>query len=115
MHPSSAHLNSNNNLARSGVLEIVPMQTPLALFIWSKNRIIPVRLTDFSITEEAFDPNLNPIRAKVSLGMRVLNVNDVGFDAKAGSLYMTYQQQKERLASRAPAGSFAKLGIKGIS
>ena len=61
------------------------MQSPLTLFIWSKNRIMPVRLTDFSITEEAFDPNLNPIRAKVSLGMRVLSVNDVGFDAKAAA------------------------------
>ena len=34
--------------------------------------MLPVKLTEFSITEEAFDVNLNPIRAKVSLGMRVL-------------------------------------------
>ena len=40
---------------------------------------VPVRLTDFSITEEAFDTMLNPIRAKVSLGMRVLTVDDLGF------------------------------------
>ena len=115
VYPTSDQLQSNNALAKSGTLEIIPMESALTLFIWSKNRIIPVRLTDFSITEEAFDSNLNPIRAKVSLGMRVLSVNDVGFDAKAGSLYMTYQQQKERLASLAPAGSFANLGIKGIS
>lgn len=115
VYPTSQQLQSNNALAQSGTLEIIPMQSALTLFIWSKNRIIPVRLTDFSITEEAFDPNLNPIRAKVSLGMRVLSVNDVGFDAKAGSLYMIYQQQKERLAGLAPNGSFANLGIKGIS
>jgi hypothetical protein len=115
VYPTSEQLQSNNALAKSGTLEIIPMQSSLTLFIWSKNRIIPVRLTDFSITEEAFDPSLNPIRAKVSLGMRVLSVNDVGFDAKAGSLYMIYQQQKERLASLAPAGAFANLGIKGIS
>jgi hypothetical protein len=115
VYPTSEQLQSNNALAQSGTLEIIPMQSALTLFIWSKNRIIPVRLTDFSITEEAFDPNLNPIRAKVSLGMRVLSVNDVGFDAKAGSLYMIYQQQKERLAGLAPAGAFASLGIKGIS
>ena len=115
IYPSSEQLQSNNALAKSGTLEIIPMQSALTLFIWSKNRVMPVRLTDFSVTEEAFDPNLNPIRAKVSLGMRVLNVNDVGFDAKAGSLYMIYQQQKERLAGLAPEGSFANLGIKGIS
>ena len=115
VYPTSQQLQSNNALEKAGTLEIIPMQSALTLFIWSKNRIIPVRLTDFSITEEAFDPNLNPIRAKVSLGMRVLSVNDVDFDAKAGSLYMIYQQQKERLAGLAPAGSFANLGVKGIS
>jgi len=115
IYPSSEQLQANNALEKAGTLEIIPMQSALTLFIWSKNRIMPVRLTDFSVTEEAFDPNLNPTRAKVSLGMRVLNVNDVGFDAKAGSLYMIYQQQKERLAGLAPEGSFANLGIKGIS
>ena len=70
-------------------------ETPLTLFVWSKNALVPVRITDFSITEEAFDPQLNPIRAKVSLGMRVLTVNDLGFEHRAASLFMTYQQQKE--------------------
>jgi hypothetical protein len=115
VYPTSQQLQSNNAREKAGTLEIIPMESALTLFIWSKNRIIPVRLTDFSITEEAFDPALNPIRAKVSLGMRVLSVNDVDFDAKAGSLYMIYQQQKERLAGLAPNGSFANLGIKGIS
>src|SRR5882724_1969129 len=73
VYPSSAQLLANNNLAQSGTLEIAPMLAPLTLFIWSKNRIVPVRVTDYNITEEAFDPSLNPIRAKVSLGMRVLS------------------------------------------
>ncbi|MEQ1903078.1 MAG: hypothetical protein ABL888_02685 [Pirellulaceae bacterium] len=113
VYPSSNQLSSNNNLARSGALEIAPMETPLTLFVWSRNRILPVRLTDFSITEEAFDASLNPIRAKVSLGMRVLNVDDVGFDHKGGNLFMTYLQQKEQFAARV-AGTFGALGIGGI-
>ena len=113
VYPSSAQLQSNNALAKSGTLEIIPMQSALTLFIWSKNRIIPVRLTDFSITEEAFDPNLNPIRAKVSLGMRVLTVNDLGFAHKGGNLFMTYLQQKEQLVSKAPRGTISALGLKG--
>ena len=40
------------------------METPLSLFVWSRNRVLPVRVTDFSVTEEAFDTSLNPIRAK---------------------------------------------------
>jgi len=90
------------------------MIAPLSLFIWSKNRIVPVRLTDFSITEEAFDPALNPIRAKVSLGMRVLSVNDLGFNVKGGSLFMAYQQQKEKLAAQSASGALSALGIGGI-
>jgi hypothetical protein len=114
IYPTSNQLSSNNSLAQAGTLEIAPMETALVLFIWSKNRILPVRITDFSVTEEAFDANLNPIRAKVSLGMRVLNVNDVGFSHKGGSLFMTYLQQKERLAGTNQGGPLGALGISGI-
>lgn len=114
IYPSSAQLQANNRRAQAGTLEITPVIAPLTLFIWSKNRIVPVRLTDFSITEEAFDPNLNPIRAKVSLGMRVLNVDDLGFNAKGGSLFMAYQQQKEKLAAQSAGGALSALGIGGI-
>ncbi len=115
VYPTSAQLSSNNSLAQSGTLEIAPMEAPLTLFIWSKNRIVPVRLTDLSITEEAFDVALNPIRARVSLGMRVLSVDDLGFSHKGGSLFMRYLQQKEQFARSNVAGSFGALGIGGIT
>jgi hypothetical protein len=90
------------------------MQAPLTLFIWSSNRIVPVRLTDFSVTEEAFDPLLNPIRAKVSLGLRVLSVSDLGFRHRGGSLFIAYQQQKERLAGLDAGGPLSALGVERI-
>lgn len=114
VYPTSNQLISNHSLAQSGTLEIIPMEAPLPLFIWSATRILPVRLTDFSITEEAFDPLLNPIRAKVNLGMRVLSVTDLGFDHKGGNLFMSYLRQKERLATMSQQGSFAAFGITGI-
>jgi hypothetical protein len=114
VYPTTNQLLANNAQAQFGTLEILPMETPLALFVWSATRILPVRLTEFSITEEAFDPNLNPIRAKISLGMRVLNVDDVGFDHKGGNLFLTYLQKKEQLATKNPAGAFSSLGIQGI-
>jgi hypothetical protein len=114
VYPKSATLQNNFNLSQQGTLEIMPMQAPLTLFVWSARRIVPVRLTDFSITEEAFDPALNPIRAKVSLGMRVLSIDDLTFSEKSGSLYMVYQQQKETLAQMYQGGAFSTLGIKGI-
>jgi hypothetical protein len=114
VYPASGTLQANDALARAGTLEIAPMQAPLTLFVWSRNRIVPVRVTDFSVTEEAFDAALNPIRAKVSMGLRVLSVADLGFDRPGGSLYLAYQQQKERLASLAAGSSLEALGIGGI-
>ena len=43
--------------------EIVPPDAPLLLFVWSASRVVPVRVTDFSIVEEAFDVALNPMMA----------------------------------------------------
>ena len=114
VYPTSGQLLANNTLAQAGKLEIAPMETPLTLFVWSKTRVVPVRLTEFSVTEEAFDPALNPIRAKVSLGMRVLTVDDVGFAHKAGTLFMSYLQVKEQLARQHQGGSLNVLGIGAI-
>jgi hypothetical protein len=115
VYPASSQLLANNSLASAGTLEIAPMESPLPLFVWSKTRIVPVRFTEFSITEEAFDPSLNPIRAKVSLGMRVLNVDDLGFEHKGGNLFIVYHQQKERLAGLAAGGGLGSLGVGSIT
>lgn len=114
IYPSSSQILSNKSMAMAGTLEILPMETALTLFVWNKNRILPVRLTEFSITEEAFDTKLNPIRAKISLGMRVLSIDDLGFNHRGGSLYMSYQQNKERLAKLFTGTTFSKLGINSI-
>jgi hypothetical protein len=112
VYPQSSQLILNNILAQVGTIEILPAETPLTLFIWSVHRIMPVRITNFSVTEEAFDVNLNPIRAKITLGMRVLSVDDLGHDHKGGSLYMAFQRNKEQLANRFTAGTLGNLGIE---
>lgn len=114
INPASADLLSGNGIAGAGTIEIAPAQAPLTLFVWSKQRILPVRITEFSITEEAFDPNLNPLRAKVSLGLRVLSVNDVGFSHKAGNLFLGYLQNREKLAGKAPGAALGAFGLEGI-
>jgi len=49
---------------------------PIILFLWGSNRIIPVSLDRLNITEEAFDANLNPIRVKIDLNMRVQKLSE---------------------------------------
>jgi hypothetical protein len=114
VQPTAAQLSAVDREASSGTLEIAPMLAPLALFVWSKSRVVPVKVTDFSITEEAFDPSLNPVRAKVTLSLRVLSTDDLGFSSKAGSLFMAYLQSKEQLASKVQPAILATLGIGGI-
>lgn len=114
LYPPTDQLQVNNQLAQSGALEIIPVTAPLVLFVWSKNRVIPVRLTEFTIMEEAFDPALNPIRAKVSVGLRVLSINDFEFTSKGGSLYLAYHQQKEALAQLSQSATLASIGLSSI-
>ena len=114
LYPASGVLIANNELQSAGTLEITPMESPLTLFVWSSQRVVPVRITELSVTEEAFDPQLNPIRAKVTLAMRVLTVDDLGFEHRGGALYVVYQQAKERLAQASPSASLPALGLTGI-
>jgi len=114
VNPTVETLLADDNMANAGTLEIIPLEQPLTLFVWSKSRVVPVRLTDFSITEEAFDPNLNPIRAKVSLGLRVLSVDDLGFSHPGGRIFMTYLANKEQLASQATSVAISVLGLGGL-
>jgi hypothetical protein len=115
VNPTVETLLADDAMAQAGTLEIIPLQQPLTLFVWSASRVVPVRLTEFSITEEAFDPNLNPIRAKVSLGMRVLNVDDLGFQHPGGRLFMSYLTNKETLASKAATVALTTLGLGSLN
>jgi hypothetical protein len=114
VNPTVDALVSQNTLAQWGILEIAPSEAPLTLFVWSAQRVVAVRVSEFSVTEEAFDPRLNPIRAKVSLGLRVLNIDDLPPSHKGSTIFLGYLQRKERLASLAPTLGLDTLGIRGV-
>jgi hypothetical protein len=114
INPSVDELLSVAAQSANGTLEILPPEAPLVLFVWSKNRVVPVRVTDFSITEEAFDPSLNPIRAKVNLGLRVLSTDDLGFTHKGGTIFIGYLRAREALAAKAGNASLSSLGITNL-
>jgi hypothetical protein len=114
INPTVETLLADDSMANAGTLEIIPLEQPLTLFVWSSSRVVPVRITEFSITEEAFDPNLNPIRAKLSLGLRVLSVDDLGFAHPGGRLFMSYLTIKESLAAQAMSPAISVLGLAGL-
>lgn len=98
-YPSSDLVISNAKLAANGVIEIVPPDSPFTVFVWGTNRVVPVRLTNYQITEEAYDTNLNPIRAKVTLKMRVLTYDDFDPSHPGYNMFLNMQQAKESMAS----------------
>lgn len=114
IYPSMSQLQAMHNLNIHGSVEITPIEAPLTLFVWSSQRVLPVRITEFSVTEEAFDIDLNPTRAKLSLGMRVLSVTDLGFDHRGGGIFMSYLQNKELLAAKVAIGAITQLGLQTL-
>jgi len=111
VNPTTAELEALNALSKSGTLEILPAEAPLVLFVWSSSRVVPVRVTDFSITEEAFDAQLNPLRAKVSLGLRVMTTDDLGFDHRGSSVFLSHLRTREALATKTGAATLESLGL----
>jgi hypothetical protein len=114
INPTTAELLARNELSQRGTLEILPPEAPLVLFVWGKGRVVPVRVTEFSITEEAFDVALNPIRAKVSLGLRVMTTDDLGFDHRGGGVFINHLRTREALAGKIGAASLQALGLSGL-
>lgn len=98
----------------SGTLEILPPEAPLVLFVWGKSQVMPVHVNDFSITEEAFDPALNPLRARVSLGLRVLSTDDLGFKHKGAGMFISHLRTRETLAGKATGATLASLGLNNL-
>lgn len=110
IYPKSLTVIRNTLALAFGTLEIVPTEAPLTLFIWGRKRILPVRLNDMSITEEAHDVNLNPIRAKVSLGLEVLSYDDFPVTHPGYALFLAHQVVKEAMAV---VGSSRSIGAVG--
>jgi hypothetical protein len=108
--PAIGDIVSADQLARSGTLEVMPLPSPLVLLVLGNNRVLPVRITDLSIVEEAFDTKLNPIRARISVGLRALSIDDLAFGSKGAELYLTAARRRDTLSRRKPP-SIQALGL----
>ncbi|KAF0813713.1 hypothetical protein IGB42_02066 [Andreprevotia sp. IGB-42] len=88
--------------------QLTRREVPIVLFFWGPGRIVPVRITSMTIEEQQFSPLLYPIRAKATLGVKVLDLDDlvtVSGDAATGATveiakacYKFTRGQKEALA-----------------
>jgi Contractile injection system tube protein len=109
LYPTSQQISQANQDTARGVLEITPIVAPLTLLIWGEKRVLPVRLTGFTITEQAYDINLHPIRAEVALSLDVMTYNDLRWDTRGAKLFFTHHQQKEQIAVQGRASNGAQI------
>jgi hypothetical protein len=112
--PTIQQLREVDALFDQGMLEVVPMEAPLTLLVWGAQRVLPVLISSLSVTEEAFDRRLNPIRAKASIEMKVLTSVDLPVQHTGGALYLAYRQQAEGLAASATSTNTRPLGFERL-
>jgi len=115
IYPKALNVIANEVLSRVGIIEVIPPQAPLTIFVWGPKRVVPVRMTEMSFTEDFFDPTLNPIRAKVHLGMRVLTYRDLGLTSPGGALFMAHQLVKEAMATVQGVGTVSATASFSLS
>ena len=129
MYPSTqTGLLSSAVNAIAGVLgvgggEAVPVnpEVPVVLFAWGPGRVLPVKITAFTIEEQAFNSALYPIRAKATVGVKVLtedyfnskrhtgNATLTPAEELACSAYRYTKKQKEILAAANVANSIESV------
>jgi len=111
LYPKSALVIANSILAAVGTIEVIPAEGPMILFVWGPTRVLPVRLTGLTITEEAYDTLLNPTRAKAELSLTVLSYNDLKSTSPGNALFMVHQITKEVLATSNIFNSVQSVGV----
>lgn len=110
LYPPSKALILNKALALAGLSIIRPAEAPLVLFVWGRARVVPVRVTSVSITEQAFDQRLNPIQARVELGLRTLTDDELD---QAGAPFDVLNTVR-LIAKEALARTAAFPGTEGV-
>ena len=98
MYPAYPTVIANQILANFGATGLLAEPAPLALFVWGPSRVLPVRVQSVSITEQAFDPLLNPILAKADLSLKVLTYRELEISNPGYWVYMASFTQKEQMA-----------------
>lgn len=110
LYPKSFYVISNWALMQAGVINLIPPTAPLTLFVWGPARVVPVRITEMTITEQAHDNLLNPVRARIDLSMHVLSYHDLPPSHAGSVLFLAHQVIKELLATSNTGWSIANFG-----
>ena len=96
-------------------------EVPVVLFVWGPQRIVPVRVTGFTVKETLFDVLLNPTHAEVEISLTVLTPDELaavnGPMSKIASMAYDYNQglRQARAADNLAQSAANILGMLPIS
>lgn len=107
LHPDSARVLARAALMAAGSIEIFPVEKPLAVLVWGPSRIVPVKLTNLQITEQAYSPALAPLRATAQIAATVLTYDDLPIGDIGYGLSVAHLIAKEVLAAAGAAAGAA--------
>jgi hypothetical protein len=99
LYPPSEQILANAVRAALGARQITSTDVPLTLLVWGPARVVPVRLTGLTFTEQAFDQLLNPIRAEVSIDVGVLTYRDLEPKSIGHGVSVVHHVAKEVLSA----------------
>jgi hypothetical protein len=109
LYPKSAMVIANTVLLAAGTIEVIQPEAPLTLFIWGIKRVLPVRLTSFTINEVQYDPQLNPTVANLNLTLNVLSYNHFPVTHPGYYLFLAHQVVKETMAVIGSVGNLSAV------
>jgi hypothetical protein len=99
MYPNSVEVIRRRLRLKAGEVQISSLEVPIALLIWGRSRVVPIRVSSLSITEQAFDLSLNPTRAEVSMSVEVLSYENMPFLSVGGIASLADHVRKETLSA----------------
>ncbi|MGZ4215248.1 MAG: hypothetical protein ACXVHB_16145 [Solirubrobacteraceae bacterium] len=112
--PPASDLIAVDSLFDNGMLEVAPVEAPLTVLVWGIKRVVPVVISSLSITEEAFDAHLRPIRVKASIECKMLTSSDLPLQHVGGALYIAYRRAVEQLAGMVSTADVRPLGLEHL-
>lgn len=94
---------------------LYPASGSLLVWVTGSRQVAPVQITTMQVLEEAFDATLNPIRAQVTITLRMLKESDLSTSPRGQAIWAAYLAQLQQLAQAySSTVSFADLGLTGI-
>lgn len=99
LYPPSTEILANAVRAAIGSRSVTSTDVPMVLLVWGPARVVPVRLESLSITEQAFDQTLSPIRAEARLELTVLTYTDLEAGTLGHGVSVVHHVGKEALAA----------------